>query len=262
MAKVLMAYFSQGKTTKKIVKMVSNGLESMGFTVDIYNIADKMTPDIANYDLIGIGSPVYIFRPPFNVMEYVKGLPGLNGLPFFCFVLHGTLPGNAGNILRDTLSIKGGREIGFAKFKGADFFLGYLQRGFLFSPDNPDDIDLKNAKSWAQEIAGHFSGKKYNNPEKDSMPGIIYSIEKLITKEFFIKYIYSYLFKVDKEKCDSCKVCIVTCPNKNIRFDKNDLPHWGRECLFCLYCQMKCPRDAIKSVVDWPVMAPFMNYNV
>ncbi len=37
---------------------------------------------------------------------------------------------------------------------------------------------------------------------------------------------------------------------------------WGHNCLFCLYCEVKCPKDAIKSVMDWPIMAPFMNYNV
>ena len=43
---------------------------------------------------------------------------------------------------------------------------------------------------------------------------------------------------------------------------KNGIPQWGRNCLFCLYCEMKCPKDAIKSPVDWLIMAPFMNYNI
>jgi len=52
------------------------------------------------------------------------------------------------------------------------------------------------------------------------------------------------------------------CPNKNITLDQNDIPQWGHNCLFCLYCEMKCPKDAIKSIMDWPIMAPFMSYNV
>jgi hypothetical protein len=25
---------------------------------------------------------------------------------------------------------------------------------------------------------------------------------------------------------------------------------------------MKCPKDAIRSIADWSIMAPFMNYNI
>ena len=262
MPKALVAYFSQGKTTKKVAEMISKGLESRGLSVDLYNIAQDTPLEVTDYDMIGIGSPVYVFRPPFNVTAFLKNFPNLNGRPFFCFILHGTLPGAAGNLLRGYLTHKGGKEIGYAKFKGADYFLGYIQRGILFSPDNPDETDMNNARQFGQEVAGRLTGKGYEKPEMDSMPGIVYSIEELITKKIFVKYMYSYLFKLDKEKCDSCGVCLHKCPNNNISLNENGQPQWGRNCLFCLYCQMKCPKDAIKSVVDWPIMAPFMNYNV
>ena len=48
----------------------------------------------------------------------------------------------------------------------------------------------------------------------------------------------------------------------NIRFDKNDLPVWGRDCIACFYCEMKCPEEAIKSPMDWIIFAPFMLYNL
>lgn len=181
MPRALILYFSQGKTTKKIASVISKGLESEGLSVDLYDITQDTPPEMTDYDVVGIGSPVYVFRPPFNVMEFLKSLPNLNGLPFFCFILHGTLSGATGNILREHLTLKGGKEIGYAKYKGA---------------------------------------------------------------------------------CDSCSVCLHKCPNNNIFLNENGQPRWGRDCLFCLYCQMKCPKDAIKSVVDWPIMAPFMNYNV
>lgn len=262
MPKALIIYFSQGKTTKKISNSISKGLATEGFIVDLYDITQDLPPEVTNYDMVGIGSPVYIFRPPFNVMAFLKNIPNLNGMPFFCFILHGTLPGVAGNIIREHLTLKGGKEIGYAKFKGADYFLGYIQRGVLFSPDNPNETDMDNARQFGQEVAGRLTERKYEKPGMDSMPGIVYSIEELITKEFFIKYMYSYLFKLDKEKCDLCSVCLHKCPNNNISLNKNGHPQWGRDCLFCLYCQMKCPKDAIKSVVDWPIMAPFMSYNV
>jgi ferredoxin len=176
--------------------------------------------------------------------------------------LYGAKPGTAGDLLRNALSFKKGKEIGYAKFKGADFFLGYLQRGFLFSPDNPNKDELENAYDFGQEIVNNFSDNTYIKPDMDSDPGIVYTIENLITKKILVKYVYSYFFKADMEKCNSCEICIKECPNNNIHLDKNGTPQWGRNCLFCLYCEMKCPKDAIRSPIDWPIMAPFMNYNV
>ena len=44
-------------------------------------------------DALGVGLPVYIYRPPFNAWAYLKGLPELAGLPAFVFAVHGTVQG-------------------------------------------------------------------------------------------------------------------------------------------------------------------------
>jgi len=262
MKKALIAYFSQGGTTRSVGEQILKGLNEKQIQVDFYDITEGPIFDIKSYEIIGIGSPAYIFRPPFSVVEFIKSLPDLDGLSFFTFVMYGTKPGKTGNVIRNLLTIKGAKEIGYAKFKGADFWVGYLQRGYLFSPDNPNDNELEMAINFGREIAANFSGDNYIKPDMDSGPGIVYTIENLITKKILTNYVYSYFFKADAKKCDSCKICIKKCPNNNIRLDKNGIPQWGRNCLFCLYCEMKCPKDAIKSPVDWLIMAPFMSYNI
>lgn len=262
MKKALIAYFTQGGTTKKIAEKISQGLQSKKFHVDFYNIADDQPPSIVDYDIIGIGSPVYIFRPPFNVIDYLKGLPALNDLPFFVFLLHGAITGTAGNIIRKSLSRKGGKEIGYEKFKGADSFLGYLQRGHLLSPNNPSENELNQAEQFGQDLASRISEQNYMKPEMERLPLPVYCIERMITTRSQIKQIYSRFFKADKDKCTSCKICMQQCPKHNISFNKNDLPIWGRDCILCFYCEMKCPAEAITSPLDWLIMAPFINYNI
>lgn len=262
MQKTLMAYFSQGGTTKKVADKIAHGLQSRQFLVDFHNIAVDPPVSIAGYDMIGIGSPVYIFRPPFNVLDFIKGLPVLNGLPYFVFLLYGTEAGTAGNIIRKTLSRKGGREIGYKKYKGRDFFLGYLQRGYLFSPNNPSEDELKEAEEFGKDLSNRISGGDYVEPGMDKMPPVVYSLERLITTRSQVKQIYSRFFKVDKKNCTSCEICAQNCPKNNIRFDENDLPTWGRDCVACFYCQMNCPLDAVTSPMDWAIMAPFINYNI
>ena len=134
MKKILIAYFSQGGTTLSIAEQILKGMNDKQCHVDLYDMTEAQPPDINDYDIIGIGSPVYIYRPPFIVTQFIKSLPKLKGLPFFIFLLYGMKPGTTGTQLRKALFLKGGKQIGYSKFKGADYFLGYLQRGVLFSP--------------------------------------------------------------------------------------------------------------------------------
>lgn len=262
MKKALIAYFSQGGTTAKVATEISNGLRDKGYDADLYKIGDEPFLDVKGYDMIGIGSPVYIFRPPFNVMDYVRKLPDLNSLPFFVFMLHGTHPGTAGNILRSALKRKGGREVGFSCFKGADYFVGYVQRGILFSPDNPSSNELERARLFGKQSAQFALGAGYVKPPKDPLPPAVYSFERMLTMRFMTNHIYSYFFKADNEKCSSCGLCIKICPQKNISLDQDGMPSWGRRCIFCGYCELKCPEDAITTPVDWTVFAPLILYNI
>ena len=71
---------------------------------------NELEKSIRNYDMLGIGSPVYIYRLPFIVIEYITSLPKLNGLPFFIFIMYGTKLGTMGTqlsflfILQDKMS--------------------------------------------------------------------------------------------------------------------------------------------------------------
>ncbi len=180
MKKALIAYFSQGGTTKTIAKKIAAGLSESDILADLHDITSPL-PDLKGYDLLGVGSPVYVFRPPFNVMEFIEQLPPLNGLPFFVFLMYGKVTGTAGNILRNALYQKGGREIGYSKYKGANRFLGYLKRGVLFSPDNPTNDERRKAENFAKDLADKLKNNKtYTPPAMDLPPGIVYKIEDLL----------------------------------------------------------------------------------
>lgn len=262
MAKSLIVYFTQGGTTGQVAEAIANGLRDKEHQVDLHNMNDGKPPTLDGYGLLGIGLPVYIFRPPFKVMEYLQSLPELKGLPVFVFLLHGTHPGETGNIVRDALTYKGGHEVGYFKARGADYFLGYLQRGYLFSPDNPTALELDSAQAFGRNIADLMMGGKYIKQEYDSPPSFVYRLERFLTNKWFVKYFYSWLFFVKSKKCTSCGICMKVCPAGNITESKKGHPVWGRNCLLCLYCEMKCPTEAILSPVSWPLFSPFIAYNV
>jgi flavodoxin/ferredoxin len=262
MSKSLIVYFSQGGTTARTAESIAAGLGSAGYQVDRHSLMDGPPPSLEGYDLLGIGAPAYVFRPPFSVTDYVQSLPNLNGLPVFVFVLYGTLPGDTGNILRRMLAGKGAREVGYFTCRGDDYFIGYIKQGYLFSPDHPTAEELAQAEAFGQAVAARVAEPEYVRPADDPAPAAVYRLERLSTHRWLVEQFYSRFFHLNKDKCTACGLCIQECPTGNLSENEKGQPVWGRDCLFCLYCEMHCPEDAITSPINWPLFLPFLKYNI
>jgi flavodoxin/NAD-dependent dihydropyrimidine dehydrogenase PreA subunit len=261
MKKALIVYFSQSGTNQHIAETISAGLREGGVQAGLWNLKDGPAPALDDIDLLGIGSPTYYYRPPFNVIDYVKSLPDLSGRSTFVFVVHGTYRGSTGDMIRRTLTRKNAREVGYFHCRGATFFLGYLKEGFLFSPDHPSAEEIKRAEIFGRDITARLAGKPYTRAEVDPPLQLIYRLERLLAHRTLVKQIYSRSFTVNETCRPDCDICIRQCPVNNITRGKDGRLAWGRDCLLCLSCEMKCPEDAITSPVSWPVFKPFLIYN-
>jgi flavodoxin/Pyruvate/2-oxoacid:ferredoxin oxidoreductase delta subunit len=258
----LIVYFSQGGTTARIGESIAAGLKCQGYQVDAVNLAQADGPSLEGYDCLGIGAPAYYFRPPFPVVEYIRGLNLPPGLPAFVFVLHGTYCGDAGNILRRRLARKGAREVGYFSSLGADYYLGYLRQGYLFSPERPSKEDLERAEQFGRDLPAHIASPSLQKAKPDEKPGWIYRLERAFTCRWLVHWVHSGFFVVDKEKCSKCGLCADSCPTRNILHSTDTFPEWGRHCIFCVMCEMNCPENAITSTTDWSIFQPFLRYNV
>lgn len=265
--KCLIIYFSLGGTTFKVANKISEGLLRSGYKVDLFNITENKHLTINKYSLIGIGFPVYMFRTPFNVIDYVKKLPSLDGIKYFVFILMGSgVIGSAGNKIRRILTKKKAREVGYLNLRGRDEYLGYLREGCLFSPQNPTKEELKQAFDFGHNLVDHMKVGFKKKPFDPPLKVLNYYIEIFLTCRFFVKYIYSWAFFLKKKKCTfekkGCRVCIETCPVKNIK-ENRKRPVWrGFSCILCGYCELKCPEEAIISPFHFPFFRLFLKYNV
>jgi flavodoxin/ferredoxin len=262
MPRALLVHFSQGGTTARVAAAVGAGLAAAGWAVDRHNLRDGPPPGPAGYDLLGVGTPTHYFRPPFVVTDYLDRLPDLNGLPVLTFVLYGTYRGDAGNRVRRALARKGGREAGYFHCRGADYYLPYLKQGYLFSPDHPTPAELAAAEAFGREVAGRVAAGEFPRVPADPRPPLAYRLERAVCGRPLVRHVYSRLFRVDPDRCTGCGHCVGQCPVGNLTQDAQELPVWGRECLFCLACEMACPQDAITSPMSWALAGPAVRHNV
>lgn len=256
MLKCLIMYFSQNHTTARVAENIAAGLRRAGYITHLCNLKDESCPNINNYDLVGIGTPVYYYRPPFNVQDFITGLPQLNKQRFFVFMLHGAYSWNAGDYIKRALLKKNAEIIGYFQCRGAGYFLGYLKLGYLFSPSHPTVEELNLAENFGFQVGNN----ELVFVEYKKSP-IIYRIERLFTSKWLTQNVYYRFFKVDNKKCSKCGLCMKLCPTKNINEDENGFPVWSGNCLLCVMCELKCPNDAIKSPIGWFAFRPFLFYN-
>lgn len=259
-------YFSQNGTTLQVAEAIAAGLRSAGYTVDLSNLRDAQLTDIGGYDLLGFGSPVYYYRLPFNVVDCLEILPRLEGMPVFSFLVHGGHAFDAVNALQAMLARRGARNTGYFHCYGASYFLGHLNEGYLFSPDHPSPGEIELATAFGVDVARRAAEGEPVQPREEPKPPLVYRIERGLTSRWLVENVYSRLFKVDPHRCTACGLCMDICPTGNIEKDRRGYPLWGRDCLYCLSCEMKCPEDAISSAISRPILSmlirPFLRYNV
>jgi len=260
MKKALITTFSQSGSTKNIADRIANGIKSDKWEIERVDIAKSNMKDVSQYDLVGIGTPAYFFRPPFIVQDFVNRLKGLKNKPTFVFVLHGTHLGDCGNRIRRTLKRKGAKDLGYFTSYGADYWMGYIKRGTMFSPDSPTKKELQSAEEFGKSVVKSFSDQRDEITPYDPPIPLMYRIERATVNRPLVKYFYSKTFTVNDD-CNNCGVCIKKCPVNNISEQYGKLK-WDSNCQLCATCELSCPKDAIQSALDWKTMDPFMNYNI
>lgn len=258
--KALIVYFSQGGTTARVADAIALGIRQAGYETDLWNLGNGQPPDVWDYHLLGIGSPIYYFHLPLNISHYVRRLPRLDGIPTFAFIVHGTHRADTANWLRRTLERKGGREMGYFHCHGEAHVLPLLREGYLFSPDRPSETELLEAKRFGEALVQRAAGSTYIRPPLEPKPPLIYRLERLLASRWLMQHVHSRLFQVDPDKCTACGLCMEVCPTQNITKDPQGLPQWDRRCLVCLSCEMKCPHEAITSALSWPFLGALIRW--
>jgi ferredoxin len=152
--KSIVIYYSQTGNTKKIAQAIQQGVAQQAGQCDIARLREIKPEDWVNYDLIGIGSPVWSSCPTTNVVYHIKSLPPtVKGKHAFFYCTHGALPGRC--IIRGVkpLQEQGLTVVGWKDWYGGASFPRHAKP--WFTDGHPDAIDLAEAESFGAAMADH-----------------------------------------------------------------------------------------------------------
>lgn len=254
----LIIYYSLTNSTALIASNIADGIRASGSNAVLCNIKDDTPPGLDEFDMLGIGCPVYGFNVPINVLELIERLTNKKNIPSFAFLTNGSYAWNTGELLKKALNKAGFEPKGWFYNRGADYFIGYLKRGCFTSPNHPTQEEKEAAKRFGYDMMTNDNSW----PELTQSPPIVYRIEQILLNRHLVRLFYQKHFKLKTDLCISCGICERGCPTRNIHLNPEGFPVWGRNCIMCLSCEMHCPKGAIASPISWPVMNPIMNYNV
>lgn len=254
MEKSLIIYFSQTSNTLKIAEAIRDGVETFTGHCSLESISDVNTQSLSDFDLVGIGAPVFYYREPFNVGDFVKGLPELRGQNWFVFCTHGNIIGNFFPSITAKLEDRGATIIG-SHHSFASITVPFYPRP-SYTSGHPDRQDLDQARNFGVEMAELNRKIKAGEQVSLNTDYPASSEEWLqessnLTKDLLEKVTPKLRFNADT--CVSCGECADNCPVGGIDVE-SDPPRLQSPCIFCWRCVNICPTISITA--DW---GPFVS---
>ena len=241
--KICLLYFSGTGATAKLSDIFQKHFTDLGHTVDLIRIKHNTSFHLENYELFGIGAPVYSYRAPRLVTQILNKL-NFHGKPFFVYSTIGGQKGNTHWNLYKSVKETAGPCLG-------EFTVAIITNIRSWMPNKRRIMPKYEITTYDENRAMEFVHELFNNLE--------YDVEK-IPKRYLILSIFTSLLtwrwqmqltagfkQVDKEKCTKCSLCAnEMCPSGAITLDSEGHPKFSeRTCVGCQSCLNLCPVDAI-----------------
>lgn len=242
--KCVVIYFSQTGNTEKVAKAIHTGVKQIAGHCDILTIKEAKPRRLYEYDLIGLGSPVFVGVPG-NVMAFINNMRFVGGKHIFSFCTHCTLGITYNPTVVPKLKKQGLIVIGWNDWYGHSWGPIYQPTPYL-TDGHPDEIDLREAEDFGREMVWRsqkiYAGETSLIP-KEPAP---VSFPDVGDDSFYRRFAFSKIVKYDKRKCTypKCRLCMDNCPMDGIDLSV-DPPIIAKPCIDCTFCEQICPTGAI-----------------
>ena len=267
--KSIVIYYSMTGGTRKIAHAIHRGMGQAADQADIVairganGVPGMRMGHLSEYDLIGIGSPVWRGTITPNVLDFINTMPSRE-LQFiydncfarelapeekqhcFFFMTHGKWPGATTERAWKAMEARGLTVIGCGDWYG-NSTMTYSQQPWQ-TYGHPDEISLREAEEFGREMVER--SRRISQGETGLIPKLPEGQEylELYGKGFDpVKYAqwikHHYGVTIDKEKCTLCGLCEENCPTGaiDLKAENPILP----TCMWCTNCEMVCPVGAV-----------------
>ena len=230
-----------------MARAIASGLDEAGLPSQLARLEEASKVDLAQFELIGLGTPVFYYKEPFNVKDFIKGLPSLKGKSAFLFITTGGHPTNTLLRIAKLLEKKGATVIAAFQAFGYDTFPAYIGQDRM--KGHPTEEELKEAERFGRGLPGRL--EEILSGQRSLLPGFKREYGKFFRLSLILKPSIMRLVLPKKiiiqEKCTACGLCAEKCPVGNIEL--RPLPQFGKKCIYCYFCERICPEEAI--FCDW-----------
>lgn len=239
-------WFSQTGNTRRVGTAIASALRAAGLEVRSSDYREAGALDLADFDLLIMGSPVYFSDVPDNLRQWLEELPALGGTPVAAYATFGS-PGHgqehtAAAVLGG-LAACGGVPVGTGTFGCMSLFAPSWSSSedcrALSHKHLPDAETYEAARSFARSLLARIhTGEPVvlTRPfDKDAIKRAIpvVTLNKLSISDH----------GVDRERCTDCGTCVELCPVGAIDPAAGAVDRW--RCLGCFGCVNNCPEQAV-----------------
>ncbi|PKN19389.1 MAG: hypothetical protein CVU71_07735 [Deltaproteobacteria bacterium HGW-Deltaproteobacteria-6] len=242
--KALVLWHSQTGQTSRYARLIGCILKGKGLAADVRDMQEFNKSALTGYDLIIVGTPVFYYDTPANVIGWLETIPAISGTPVAAFVSFGGPEGNQYNAschILKLLAEKGGVPTGRDAFRN------------IASYPTPDwNTPLQTAGQHLPDAATFEQVRRFTAGTLERIArGETVSIRyELALREAFQVLPLVWLNKkainkhtVDAAKCIGCQTCVKKCPVNAINPARQTVDR--DKCLACFGCLNNCPADAV-----------------
>jgi Pyruvate/2-oxoacid:ferredoxin oxidoreductase delta subunit/flavodoxin len=251
--KIGLFYYTGTGSTAFFGEHIKRILEEHDCIIESKRVTHDSSDNWDDYDVIGLGVPVWIWRAPH---VFTKRLKNITKKPYFIFMTCGGSSGNTAWSIYKAMKGRNNTYLGYIQGNGANNIRAWRPK--LTKPDathqnNVKEEDLERAHDFIlgleQKLRSTSAEDISTLETKKPKMYFYWSILAMMSKWRWCLRIFIGKKTVNEEKCTRCGLCSTKiCPSGAITLTEDNFPIINeKNCQGCWGCVNLCPTLAIET---------------
>lgn len=240
----IICYFSCSGNTKAACAAIRRKLAPV-IDLALFDIASGEYPDFSAYAVAGFATFTDELQLPDLMVEYIRNIKPVAGLPAFVFNTFGSIPGKTALQFRSVLETQGFAVIGGLSLHTPENYPPMINMRLGFT-QQPSDRQLKKFHAFISRLQKNVLLIADNNPPR-IYPIKIGALNRIlpIRKKFLSKKTMG-IKRIAAETCTRCGLCAKICPYHAVAMEEYPVFDEAK-CRACWACYNHCPTGSIHS---------------